>query len=44
MPGLQRDDWPLEAPKGKPVEQVRRIREEVCARVSALLVRQCWAR
>jgi arsenate reductase len=44
VPGLQRDDWPLEDPKGKPVEQVRRIREEVCSRVSELLARQGWAR
>ena len=44
VPGLERDDWPLEDPKGKPVERVRRIREEVRARVSELLTRQGWAR
>jgi arsenate reductase len=44
VPGLKRDDWPLEDPKGKPVEQVRRIREEVRSRVSALLAREGWAR
>jgi arsenate reductase len=44
VPGLQRDDWPLEDPKGKPVEQVRRIREQVRSRVSELLARQGWAR
>ena len=26
VPGLKRDDWPLEDPKGKPVERVREIR------------------
>ncbi|MFY0581556.1 low molecular weight phosphatase family protein [Cystobacter fuscus] len=44
VPGLQRDDWPLEDPKGKPVEQVRRIRDEVRSRVSEWLARQGWAR
>ena len=29
VPGLKRDDWPLEDPKGKPVERVREIREDV---------------
>jgi arsenate reductase len=43
IPGLKRDDWPLEDPKGKPVERVREIRDEVRARVSALLEREGWA-
>lgn len=42
VPGLQRDDWPLEDPKGKPVERVRQIREEVRARVARLLSREGW--
>src|SRR5689334_13462838 len=25
VPGLRRDDWPLEDPKGKPIERVREI-------------------
>src|SRR5580692_12819101 len=29
VPGLERDDWPLEDPKGRPVERVREIRDEV---------------
>ncbi|WP_257456163.1 arsenate reductase/protein-tyrosine-phosphatase family protein [Archangium lipolyticum] len=44
VPGLVRDDWPLEDPKGKPVERVREIRDEVRSRVSALLAREGWAR
>jgi arsenate reductase len=44
VPGLKRDDWPLEDPKGKPVERVRHIRDEVRARVHALLAREGWAR
>lgn len=37
VPGLRRDDWPLEDPKGRPVEEVRRIRDDVRARVAALV-------
>ena len=44
VPGLRRDDWPLEDPKGKPVEVVRSIRDDVRARVVALLAREGWAR
>jgi len=44
VPGLQRDDWPLEDPKGKPVARVREIRDDVRARVIALLGREGWAR
>ncbi|MEW5853997.1 MAG: arsenate reductase ArsC [Myxococcota bacterium] len=43
VPGLARDDWPLEDPKGKPVGRVREIRDEVRARVMALLQAQGWA-
>jgi arsenate reductase len=38
VPGLQRDDWPLRDPKGLPLEEVRRIRDEIKDRVQALLV------
>ncbi len=44
VPGLKRDDWPLEDPKGKPVEHVRRIRDDVAGRVKRLLESQGWAR
>ena len=37
-----RDDWPLEDPKGKPVERVRAIRDEVRDRVDALLATEGW--
>jgi arsenate reductase (thioredoxin) len=37
VPGLRRMDWPLEDPKGKSVERVRAIREEVRERVVALI-------
>jgi arsenate reductase len=44
VPGLRRDDWPLEDPKGKPVARVREIRDDVRARVVALLRQEGWAR
>ena len=44
VPGLRRDDWPLEDPKGKPLARVREIREDVRARVAALLQREGWGR
>ena len=42
VPGLRRDDWPLEDPKGKPIERVREIREDVRQRVAALVAREGW--
>lgn len=42
VPGLQRDDWPLEDPKGRSVEQVREIRDEVAARVRAFIEARGW--
>jgi arsenate reductase len=44
IPGLRREDWPLEDPKGKPVERVREIREEIRGRVEALIVAEGWGR
>ncbi|XXT14102.1 VOC family protein [Sorangium sp. So ce367] len=43
VPGLRREDWPLEDPRGKPVERVREIRNEVRARVAELVSREGWA-
>jgi len=40
VPGLRRDDWPLEDPKGKPIPRVREIRDEVRARVAELVARE----
>jgi arsenate reductase len=42
VPDLERDDWPLEDPKGKPIDRVREIREEVRLRVTDLLRRRGW--
>jgi arsenate reductase len=42
VPGVRRDDWPLEDPKGKPVERVREIRDEIRSRVEALIAREAF--
>ena len=44
VPGVRRDDWPLEDPKGKPFERVREIRDAVKERVAQLVEREGWAR
>jgi arsenate reductase (thioredoxin) len=44
VPGLKRDDWPLEDPKGQPIARVREIRDEIRRRVEALLEREGWRR
>ncbi|HXE81091.1 MAG TPA: hypothetical protein VNK41_10095 [Vicinamibacterales bacterium] len=40
LPGLRRDDWPLEDPKGQPIERVRAIRDDIRRRVEALIARE----
>jgi arsenate reductase len=42
VPGLRHLDWPLEDPKGKPVERVREIREEVQGLVQELVRAEAW--
>ncbi len=44
VPGLKREDWPLEDPKGKSLDRVREIRDEVRRRVDALLAHHRWRR
>lgn len=44
VPGMRRDDWPLEDPKGKPRERVRAIRDDIRERVAALIEREGWRR
>lgn len=43
VPGLQRDDWPLLDPKGKSIERVREIRDEVRGRVQKLVAQEGWS-
>ena len=38
VPGVKRDDWPLEDPASQPLERVRVIRDEIRSRVEGLLM------
>jgi arsenate reductase len=44
VPGLRRADWPLEDPKGKPLDRVRQIRDDVDLRVTELVRAEGWGR
>ena len=43
VPGVKRADWPLEDPKGKPIDAVRVIRDEIRSRVEKLVEKEGWA-
>jgi arsenate reductase (thioredoxin) len=43
VPGVERDDWPLEDPKGQPLQKVRDIRDEIRTRVVSLVRERKWA-
>jgi arsenate reductase (thioredoxin) len=42
VPGLRRDDWPLDDPKGQPLDRVRQIRDDIERRVRALVEQNDW--
>lgn len=42
VPGARRDDWPLDDPKGRPLAQVRVIRDQIRQRVEQLIDREGW--
>jgi len=44
IPGLRRLDWDLPDPKGKPIEHVRVIRDEIRAQVKHLIAAEGWQR
>jgi arsenate reductase len=44
VPGLHRLDWPLDDPKGQPVERVREIRDDIRNRVTNLLAEHGWSK
>ena len=44
IPGVDVEDWPLDDPKGQPLERVRAIRDTVQQRVAELLERRGWTR
>jgi arsenate reductase len=42
VPGVTRDDWALDDPKGQPLDRVRAIRDDIHGRVASLLAAQGW--
>jgi len=42
VPGLEKLDWPLRDPKGRPLDEVRAIREEIRERVAGLVRERGW--
>jgi arsenate reductase len=42
VPGLERDDWPLADPKGRPIAEVRAVRDDISRRVAALIESRHW--
>lgn len=44
VPGVERDDWALPDPKGRPMDEVRAIRDDIRARVESLIAQRGWKR
>jgi arsenate reductase len=44
VPGARREDWPLPDPKGRPLEAVRQIRDQIRFRVERLVATEHWER
>jgi arsenate reductase (thioredoxin) len=42
VPSVERDDWALPDPKGRPLSEVRVIRDDIRARVAALIEARGW--
>ncbi len=42
VPGIKRDDWPIQDPKGQPEAEVRRIRDGLRERVRNFIHAQGW--
>ena len=42
VPGVERDAWEIEDPKGQPLERVRAIRDEIKRCVMALIKERRW--
>jgi protein-tyrosine-phosphatase len=43
VPGVERDDWPLDDPQEHAIDGVRRIRDDIRDRVAALIEERRWA-
>lgn len=44
VPGVTREDWEIPDPRGKPLERVRQIRNDVRKRVAQLIRLKDWGR
>ncbi len=44
VPGARREDWPLRDPKGRSLDEVREVRDEIRRRVAALVAAESWTR
>jgi arsenate reductase len=42
IPGATVDDWPLPDPRGRPIEEVRAIRDDIRKRVEELIAAHGW--
>ena len=42
VPGARTEDWPLDDPKGRPLDQVRGIRDDIARRVGTLVDAHGW--
>lgn len=42
VPGLRREDWPLQDPKGQSIETIRKIRDDIKQRVEQLIAAEGW--
>jgi len=42
VPGARTEDWPLDDPKGRPLDQVRGIRDDIARRVGAFVAANGW--
>jgi arsenate reductase len=43
VPGLRREDWALDDPRGRERAEVRRIRDDIRARVERLVAERGWS-
>ncbi len=44
VPGAEHEDWPLPDPKGRPLGEVRAIRDDIRGRVAALIDSHGWGK
>jgi len=42
VPGVERDEWPIDDPKDQPIETVRRIRDDIKKCVTSLIEERRW--